>query len=177
VVEHFRPVCVVSLPYRPLCVFRSLANKNRPQGGDFTHFEKHCSNPRREQKNAAVFVNRISQRKITMTSLRYHRGDYKKCKSGKKKNSYSECYKKFSMQARNILTNLSPKPDPTRLKLCAGDRGNDGGNPPCPFVRGETGEEVPFHNSIIVHFMVYKGRLKTKLLQLFLHPEIQKGFL
>ena len=42
-VEHFRPLCVVSRPYRPLCFFRPLAQQNRPQGSDFAHFEKQWS--------------------------------------------------------------------------------------------------------------------------------------
>jgi len=36
VVENFRPFGGFSTPYRP------LANQNRPQRGDSTHFEKHC---------------------------------------------------------------------------------------------------------------------------------------
>jgi len=42
-----------------------------------------------------------------------------------------------------------------------------GALPPCPIIRGSTGAEVLFHNSIIGHFMVYKDRLETKLLHHF----------
>jgi len=49
--------------------------------------------------------------------------------------------------------------------------------PSSPFTRGEAGAEVPFHNSITGHFMVYKDRLETNLLQLFAHSEIQNDFL
>jgi len=31
-----------------------------------------------------------------------------------------------------------------------------GALPPCPFIRGAAGALVPFHNSIITHFIVYK---------------------
>jgi len=46
-----------------------------------------------------------------------------------------------------------------------------GAMPPCPFLKGATGVEVPFHSSIIGHLRVYKDRLETNLLQLFAHPE------
>ena len=39
----FSPPWCFSPPYRPLWFFRPLAHQNRPQGGDSTHFEKHCS--------------------------------------------------------------------------------------------------------------------------------------
>jgi len=42
---------------------------------------------------------------------------------------------------------------------------------------GETGVEVPFHNSIIDNFMIYQGRPETSLLQIFAHPKIQNSFL
>ena len=32
----------------------------------------------------------------------------------------------------------------------------NGALPPCPFIKGETGALVPFHNSIMCHFIVYK---------------------
>jgi len=38
------------------------------------------------------------------------------------------------------------------------------------------GAEVPFHGSIIGHFMVYKVRLETNLLRVFAHPENSEGF-
>jgi len=41
----------------------------------------------------------------------------------------------------------------------------------CPFKRGATGAEVPFHNSVIGKFMVYQDRLEINLLQLFGHPD------
>jgi len=47
---------------------------------------------------------------------------------------------------------------------------------PCPLLRGATWAEVPFHNSIICHFMVYKDRLEKTLLQLFAHPEHSEWF-
>jgi len=46
----------------------------------------------------------------------------------------------------------------------------------CPFKRGATGAEVPFHNSIIGNFMVYHDRLEINLLQLFRHPENSERF-
>jgi len=42
VVERFRPFCVVSPPYRPLCFVRPLGHRNRHQRGDSAHFENHC---------------------------------------------------------------------------------------------------------------------------------------
>jgi len=56
----------------------------------------------------------------------------------------------------------------------AGERGNDGVIAPWPFIKGATEAEVPYHNSIISHFMVYKDRLETNLLQLFAHAEISE---
>ena len=44
-VEHFRPLCVVSPPLPPLCFFCPLAHQNRHQGGDFAHFEKRWFKP------------------------------------------------------------------------------------------------------------------------------------
>jgi len=41
---------------------------------------------------------------------------------------------------------------------------------PCPFKRGETVEELSFHNSIIGNFIVYRDRIETTLLQLFALP-------
>jgi len=41
--------------------------------------------------------------------------------------------------------------------------------PLCPFKRGATGAEVPFHNSVIRNFIVYQDRLEINLLQLFGH--------
>jgi len=41
----------------------------------------------------------------------------------------------------------------------------------CPFKRGATGAEVPFHNSIIGNFMVKQDGLEINLLQLFGHPD------
>jgi len=41
---------------------------------------------------------------------------------------------------------------------------------------GATGAKVPFHNSIIVNFMIYQNWLKTNLLQLFGHPENSEWF-
>jgi len=66
------------------------------------------TNPSREQKNAAVFANRSSWRKVTISSLIDVR--HNKCTSGKK-NRYSECYKVLyagPKSARTFLTNLSP---------------------------------------------------------------------
>jgi len=34
-----------------------------------------------------------------------------------------------------------------------------------PFIRGETGAEVPFYESIIINFMVRQDRIETNLLQ------------
>ena len=56
------------------------------------------------------------------------------------------------------------------LKDAVGWR-HGGGIATLPFQQGETGVEVPFHNSIIGTFMVYQDRLETNLLQLFGHPE------
>jgi len=47
---------------------------------------------------------------------------------------------------------------------------------PCPYIKGATGALVPFHNSIIRHFIVYKDLVETNLLQLFAHPEDSKWF-
>jgi len=47
----------------------------------------------------------------------------------------------------------------------------------CPIKRDATGAEVPPHNRIIRHFLVYKDRLETNLLQPFAHPKNQNGFL
>jgi len=44
-----------------------------------------------------------------------------------------------------------------------------GALPPCPLKEGETGAQVPLHNSIISNFMIYQDRLETNLLQLFTH--------
>jgi len=41
----------------------------------------------------------------------------------------------------------------------------------CPFKRGASGAEVPFHNSVIGNFMVYQDRLEINSLQLFGHPD------
>jgi len=41
--------------------------------------------------------------------------------------------------------------------------------PPCPLKGGETGTQVPLHNSIIRNFMIYQNRLATNSLQLFAH--------
>ena len=57
----------------------------------------------------------------------------------------------------------------------AGERGNGRSIASCPFKRGATGVEVPFHNNIIGNFMVYPYRIETNLLQLFAHPE-NSGF-
>jgi len=48
---------------------------------------------------------------------------------------------------------------------------------PLTFKKGATGEEVPFHNSIIAKFMVHQKRLETNALQLFAHPEILEWFI
>jgi len=75
-------------------------------------------------KKAAVFANRISWRKITITSLTEVTARNSKYTSQKKKNRCSECYTNVlcadPKSARNILINLSPnparagpKPDPT----------------------------------------------------------------
>jgi len=48
--------------------------------------------------------------------------------------------------------------------------------PPCPFERGATEVEVPFHYRIIGNLMVYQDRLKTNLLQLFAQPENSECF-
>ena len=47
---------------------------------------------------------------------------------------------------------------------------------PCPFERGATGAEVPFHNNVIGSFMVCQYRIETNLLQLFAHPENSEWF-
>jgi len=63
--------------------------------------QKTCeTNLSREQKNAAVFANRISWRKITTTSLRSYRGKHNKSMSRKKVVTLN-VIKKFCMQARN----------------------------------------------------------------------------
>ena len=59
----------------------------------------------------------------------------------------------------------------------AGERGNDGAIAPLLFHKRGNRAEVPFHNSINRHFMVYEDRLETNLLQLGVHPKIQNGFL
>jgi len=48
---------------------------------------------------------------------------------------------------------------------------NDGGIAPCPFERGTTGAEAPFHNRITGDFLVFQNQLETNLLQLFAHPD------
>jgi len=45
-----------------------------------------------------------------------------------------------------------------------------------PFQKGAAGVEVPFHNSIIGHFIVYQDRLETYFLQVFVHPESSGWF-
>ena len=47
---------------------------------------------------------------------------------------------------------------------------------PWPFIRRTTGAEVPFHYSIIGHFMVYKDRFETNLVQLFANTENSERF-
>ena len=79
--------------------------------------EKVCdTNPSREQKNAAVFAKRINWRKITFSTHRSHRSEQNKCTSKKKKIVTSNSITNLCMQARNILTHLSPNPawNPTR---------------------------------------------------------------
>jgi len=76
--------------------------------------EEECdTNPSGEQKNAAVFANRISWRKIT--SLTNQPGERNKCTSRQKNIVTSNGIKKLvyagPKSARNILTNLSPNPD------------------------------------------------------------------
>jgi len=58
----------------------------------------------------------------------------------------------------------------------AGGWMHGGGTAPLSFQKGETGTEVPFHNSIIGNFMVYQDRPETNLLQLFGHPEYSEWF-
>jgi len=79
--------------------------------------QKQCETyPSREQKNAVVFANRISWRKITITSLaEVTAASITNVK--KEKNRYCECYIKFCMQVRNILTNLSPNPVRARPEI------------------------------------------------------------
>jgi len=71
--------------------------------------QKECeTNPSREKKNAAVFASRMSWKKITITSLtEVTRDEHNKSTSRKKKIFTPNAFKKFYMQARNILTNLS----------------------------------------------------------------------
>ena len=44
------------------------------------------------------------------------------------------------------------------------------GHGPCLFIRGQKGDEVPFHHSIIGRFVAYKDQRETNLLPLFPHP-------
>jgi len=70
---------------------------------------KECeTNPSREKKNAAVFANRISWKKSLHSQKlpRWAQQIY----VTKGKYPHSSCYKKYCMQDRNILTNLSPSP-------------------------------------------------------------------
>jgi len=50
------------------------------------------------------------------------------------------------------------------------ERGHDGGNAPCTFIRGAMGAEV-FFIWVVGNFMVCQDRLGTYLLQLFALPE------
>ena len=78
--------------------------------------KKECqTNMRREQKNAAVFANRISWKKITQSlHSKSHCNEQNKCTSRKKKILTSNVIKKLvyagPKSARNILINLSPNP-------------------------------------------------------------------
>jgi len=66
-----------------------------------SHMERE-TNPSREQKNAAVFANRISWRKITITSLTTVTVvERNNCTSRKKKIVTLNVIKRFCMQARN----------------------------------------------------------------------------
>jgi len=47
---------------------------------------------------------------------------------------------------------------------------------PLPFHRGVTVAEMLFYKNIVDNFMVYKGRLETKLFQLFAHSETSEWF-
>jgi len=71
------------------------------------------TNPSKEQNNAAVFANRISRRKIKITSLTKVTVVSTANVCQERKNRYSECYQVLypgPKSARNILTNLSPNP-------------------------------------------------------------------
>jgi len=96
----------------------------------------------REQNNVAVFTNRISWRKITVTSLTEDTG----------KNRFSECYAIVLYEgpnsARNILTSLNSNADrnPGRLTCRAGLRGGTTGEiAPCPAARCIRDEIYLFH--------------------------------
>ena len=81
--------------------------------------KKECqTNMRREQKNAAVFANRISWKKITQSlHSKSHCNEQNKCTSRKKKNPYFECYKKACVCRPEIgpkhSDKLKPEPGPT----------------------------------------------------------------
>ena len=58
----------------------------------------------------------------------------------------------------------------------AGERMHDRGIPPWPFIKGATGAQVRFYESIIGNFMACDDRIETNLLQLFAHPEKSEWF-
>ena len=72
--------------------------------------QKECeTNPSREQKNAAVFANWIRWRKIAITSLTEVTAVSRTNVRHKRKTCpLSTLVEKLCVQARNILTNLSP---------------------------------------------------------------------
>jgi len=79
-----------------------------------SHCQKECeTNLSREQKNAAVFANRIIWRNITITSLT-------EVTARKKKNRFSECYENVLYAGpkltRNILTKLNSARYPPRTE-------------------------------------------------------------
>ena len=51
-----------------------------------------------------------------------------------------------------------------------------GAFPLCLFIKGATGETMPFYEDIIGNFMVYQDRTETYLLQLFAHRETSDWF-
>ena len=58
---------------------------------------------------------------------------------------------------------------PIEISRDAGTGVHYAGTAPPHFERGETGAQVPLHNSIISNVMVYQDQFKTNLLQLFAH--------
>jgi len=74
--------------------------------------QKECeTNPSGEQRTQLPLQIELVEENHNHFIHRTHRGEHNKCTSWKKQIVTLNVIKKFYMQARNILTNLSPNPD------------------------------------------------------------------